>query len=292
MRRYSFLLVVVAAGLLAASSAQSRLSTTAATATFAVEGLSVDFTLTNTGADPIKCMRVFMPEGTIITSLSGPPGTNSEGPAVFSNGSLNIPPGGSATWKLETSPALSSAKPPRVNVSSNCKDDAGAKVVVVAKAALKPCECKNIQTRTSGWGDIQASGGGPTRFSFRLQWSMNCGGTPGDCKGEIDVTPPGDVKLSAPKKATIGCSGKCLAGQALTLTKGTVRVAGTSAATLDSDARGGKSFTFRFDKYCIRDGKRVKAGRGFITVAYRANGLLDLQKSDLNGDLKPDKGRR
>lgn len=44
----------------------------------------------------------------------------------------------------------------------------------------------------------------------------------------------------------------------------------------------------RIKRYCVRNSKRVAAGGTFMTVVYRPSGLIDLSKSDLNGDRKPD----
>lgn len=154
-----------------------------------------------------------------------------------------------------------------------------------------PCTCKNVKASTYGWGDIQDSGGGPTDFAFRLKWSMFCGGATGKCKGEVDIIPPAGLKLTTPKTLKITCDGKCSQGEAVTLNvnKGPIPVRGTSAAALDKDARGGKSFTFQFQGYCIRDGKRLRSQHTTMTVTYRPNGLVDTRASDLNGDGKPDK---
>jgi hypothetical protein len=122
---------------------------------------------------------------------------------------------------------------------------------------------------------------------------MNCSGAPGRCAGEIEVVPPGrtDIKPSVPKQA-VDCRGNCRAGEAITQSRGRFRVAGSSIESLDRDARGGKSFSFRIKRFCIRGGKRVAAGGTFMTVVYRPSGLIDLAKSDLNGDRKPDRRGR
>lgn len=107
------------------------------------------------------------------------------------------------------------------------------------------------------------------------------------------MVPPGrtDLKLSAPKQA-VDCKRTCSANETITQSRGRFRVAGSSAESLDPDVRGGKSFSFRIKRYCIRGGRRVAAGGTFMTVVYRPSGLIDLAKSDLNGDRKPDGGRR
>jgi uncharacterized delta-60 repeat protein len=152
------------------------------------------------------------------------------------------------------------------------------------------CRCRNLQTRTSGWGDFIARGAGRTAFSFRVQWTMNCSGRRGGCRGVIVVDPPGDLKLAAPKR-DVSCTGRCR-NEAITRISGRFRVAGTSVASLDQDARAGKKFTFRFRKFCVVNGRRVAAGRGFLTVAYGPTGLINRGASDLNGDLKPDGAKR
>jgi hypothetical protein len=119
---------------------------------------------------------------------------------------------------------------------------------------------------------------------------MNCSGRAGGCQGVIEVDPPGDLKLDAPKRA-VSCNGRCR-NEAISQSRGKFRVAGSSVRSLDQDARGDKEFTFRFRKFCIVNGRRVPAGRGFMTVAYRPNGLIDRKASDLNGDLKPDGAKR
>lgn len=119
---------------------------------------------------------------------------------------------------------------------------------------------------------------------------MNCSGRPAGCRGEIEVDPPGDLKLNAPKK-NVSCNGRC-GNEAITRVRGKFRVAGTSVRSLDQDTRGGKEFTFRFRKFCIVNGRRLPAGRGYLTVAYVPSGLINRGASDLNGDLKPDGPRR
>lgn len=119
---------------------------------------------------------------------------------------------------------------------------------------------------------------------------MNCSGRPAGCRGEIEVDPPGDLKLDVPKKK-VSCNGRC-GNEAITRVRGKFRVAGSSVRSLDQDARAGKEFTFRFRKFCILNGRRVPAGRGYLTVAYGPTGLINRGASDLNGDLKPDGPRR
>jgi hypothetical protein len=115
---------------------------------------------------------------------------------------------------------------------------------------------------------------------------MNCTGPRGTCRGVIEVDPPGDLKLEAPKR-DVQCFGLCVGGGAKV--KGKFRVAGASVASLDQDARAGKRFTFVLRKFCIVNGRRVPAGRGALTVAYGPTGRLDRSGSDLNGDGKPDR---
>jgi hypothetical protein len=122
---------------------------------------------------------------------------------------------------------------------------------------------------------------------------MSCSGGSGTCKGEIEVLPPGrtDLKLTVPKQA-VDCKGTCRADDAITQSRGRFRVTGSSVESLDRDARRGKTFSFRIRRFCIQDGRRVVAGGTFMTGVYRPSGLIDLARSDLNGDRKPDGRRR
>ncbi len=154
-----------------------------------------------------------------------------------------------------------------------------------------PCRCLNIRTRTSGAADFTANTAAITAFSFRVTWTMQCAGAPGNCKGEIAVVKPGgtDITLTAPTAMEkVSCEGRCRPGQGIEVWRGTFRVAGTSTTSLDKDRRAGKSFEFEFKKYCLRGGKPVSAGRGFMTIAYGPHGLVNRKESDLNGDGKPD----
>lgn len=301
MRRLVPLLLVSFTLLIAASVGQSRGVTLGGTAVFSGSANTWTMTLTGNGTDAIKCMRVFAPSGITFTSVTGPAGTNNESTSVFSNGSVNIAQNGSAFWNLSTSGPLTASNPPRVNISANCKTDAPATVIVqtastpppttTAPPPPPPCECKNVKASTYGWGDFQDSTGPQTDFAFRLKWAMNCGGAAGNCKGEIDIFPPAGLKVTTPRTLKFSCAGKCRPGEGITLNRNAkpIPVRGTSAAALDKDARGGKSFTFRFQAYCIRNGKRLRSGRSTMTVTYRPSGLINTRASDLNGDGKPDK---
>jgi len=145
-----------------------------------------------------------------------------------------------------------------------------------------------VGTRTSATSDFTANDAEYTDFSFHVDWTMGCGGRPGKCKGEIDVVPPGGTDIKIPQKLQlISCDGSC-SGEGVDVWKGSFRVRGSSALSLDKDRRANKSFTFRLERYCLQDGTRVAAGDGSITIAYGATGLFDRRRSDLNGDGQPD----
>jgi galactose oxidase-like protein len=150
------------------------------------------------------------------------------------------------------------------------------------------CRCLKLKTRTSRFADFTPTNADRTAFRFRVHWTLNCAGRGGNCRGAIGIDAPRGLKLTVPRRKSIDCKGRC---RGRTAVRGSFRVAAIFARGLDAEARAGRKFTFRFRKYCIRNGRRAAAGRGYMTVRYGPRGLISRRASDLNGDRKPD-GRR
>ncbi|MGH3129274.1 MAG: hypothetical protein ACRDNX_00485 [Gaiellaceae bacterium] len=293
--------LAAAAALLLASAGSGTRTIDGISGTARLVEVRAELMLVNSGTTRLLFDRGTVPGGKTLTSASQDgQGCRISG-SQFNCGPFSVQPGGAFTIALQTTPALQPSDGPfTMFVSSDGVTDSGPFTIPWQPVAAPPpppppppppgpCICRNIGVTTSGWGDFTARGADTTSFSFRGTWRMNCSGAAGKCAGRIEVIPPAgtDLRLTAPKKA-IGCKGTCRADQAITLSRGSFRVAGSSAASLDPEARGGKSFSFRIKRYCIRGGKRVSAGGTFMTVVYRPSGILDRAKSDLNGDRKPD----
>ena len=112
----------------------------------------------------------------------------------------------------------------------------------------------------------------------------------------IEVVPPAgsDFRLTSPPKSIARCTSakpcrKSAAGNQFLTVPGMARVAGTSANDLDQDRRGGKSFRFEFRTYCLLKGRRQPDRTSSMTIVYKPSGLgIDLKRSDLNGNGRPD----
>jgi hypothetical protein len=285
MRRRLFLLllVLVPAVFIAASASQSRVFVTSATVTITGgEGFRYTVVLTNTGTDVIKCMRFFAPPGITISSVTGPPGTRQEDTGVFSNGSLVIEPTASATWTIAVSGAITAASPPRINVSSDCRADFAAQVVV--QEPPPPCKCSRIETSVTR---VALNFTDSSRYHFQLVWKMTCVGQVGRCNGQVHVIPPPGFRITtpAPRKLPIRCVGTCAK-----VSSQPTFIGGPFPRNFrELRQRRNRTIVFRFRKVCIVDGRPVPAGIGRLTVVYNRRGITDQKRSDFNGDGFPDR---
>jgi hypothetical protein len=301
-RRAVAVAAVAAAGLALASASTGARTADGITGTARQVEVRAELMLVNNGTTRLLFDRGTVPGGKTLTAASQDGQACRVSGSQFNCGPFSVPPGSPFTISLQTTPVLTPADGPFVMfVSSDGVTDSGPFTIPWQAATPPPpppppppappppCMCRNLGTTTSGFADFTRAGAGTTALSFRVNWRMNCAGAAGKCEGAIEVIPPRgtDIKLTTPGKP-VTCKGTCRAGEAITLSKGMFRVAGSSAGSLDRDARGGKAFSFRIKRYCVRNGKRVAAGGTFMTVVYRASGLIDRGRSDLNGDRKPD----
>src|SRR5438876_447971 len=106
MRRMLLLVCSLLGLLVITSPASAARTSVGGSGTLSGSGGTYGLIVSNTGSDPIKCMRYFAPSGTTITSASG------NGAASFGNGfgaqNVNIPAGGSASFSFTTSQPLGS----------------------------------------------------------------------------------------------------------------------------------------------------------------------------------------
>jgi hypothetical protein len=283
MRRRLFLLlfVLVPALLIAVSPSQSRvLDPTATVKITGGEGFRYTVTLTNTGDEPIKCMRFFAPAGITISSVTGPGGTRQEDTGVFSNGSLLLTKNATATWMIATSGAITAASPPRVRISSNCQSDFDAQVVI--EEPPPPCKCSKIETRVTR---VALNFTDSLRYHFQLVWKMTCVGQVGRCNGEVHILAPPGYRVTTPKKLVLKCVGTCAK-----VSSQPTFVGGPFPRNFrELRQRRNRTVVFRFRRVCIVDGNPVVLGISRLTVVYNAKGITDQKRSDFNGDGFPDR---
>jgi hypothetical protein len=151
------------------------------------------------------------------------------------------------------------------------------------------CQCVRIKVTAKGFSSVEPTNPkGPTSMGATLHWFMACSKGVGGCEGEIAISPPAgsDIKVLAPKKATVTCHGQCKKISAWS--DGGVRMKTNSADDLSFDSRAEKKIRFTLHFFCLHDGKKVAVGKETLTFAFGRQGYLDPKASDLNGNGVPD----
>jgi hypothetical protein len=159
---------------------------------------------------------------------------------------------------------------------------AGPGVLAGPSPPARLCACKKIDTRVTR---TALNFTDELRWHFQLVWTMKCTGGPGRCAGLIRIVPPAGLKITLPKNVVISCKGTCAKKASKRLFVG-----GTSSAPrgLYRKNRKGKTFEFRFLKFCLVGGATVPKGAGEMTVVYDNRGFTDQKRSDFNGNGIPD----
>jgi hypothetical protein len=149
-------------------------------------------------------------------------------------------------------------------------------------AGPAPCTCESLTTRVVR---EELNFTNAITYFFKLKWTMTCYGVEKRCFGEILIDPPPGFTVRN-RTLTVSCVGLCARAKKYTQT---VRVGGFFPRSMwKREGRRSKVVVWKFVKTCLRDGKRVPAGIGTMTVVYDRRGITDQKKSDFNGDGKPD----
>jgi hypothetical protein len=258
-------------------------------------GNAYTLTMTNTGREPIECMRFTVAQGVTLTGTTSPPGTQTgvlNGRQFGARIDPALQPGDSKVWTFTTQAPYPANAGGGLDVSPDCIEDVPGMVTGPAPGgAVAPppppppgprCKCVSLDVKVTrealNFSD-------PNRFHFQLVWTIKCEGAAGNCRGQIKVGPPPGFKITTQQKYTVHCVGGCKKKA----TSGAVFIGGKFPADFKSlPERRNKTVEFTFTTFCLQDGRYNRVGQQTLTVVYNSKGITDQRKTDFNATGVPD----
>jgi hypothetical protein len=245
-----------------------------ATGVISGSGTSYTLAVTNTGTEPIHCLRFFAASGVQITSANGPSGSQTQ-PGGNSFGSIEIQnalvaPGASAQWTFTTAQAYPPNAGGDLHVSFDCVND-------VASRATGPesrCQCDSF-TAYINPKSIGIFGAGEINhfhLEFTITWIMTCSAGTGGCSASFHLLAFTFLKKGSNLGVTVHCSANCG-----TRRSGKQKYKLLTGAEFDSKHR--KSKTLRFDLVGSCNGDFVRQ----FDFVFDKYGQVDKKKSNLVG---------
>ena len=200
-----------------------------ATGVIAGSGTSYTLTVTNTGDQPIRCMRLFPAAGVQATAGAPPPDWQSGTSAGFI-GFFNpngLAPGASVAFSFTTAAAYPPSAGGDLHISTDCQTDVVVKatgpVATPPPPTEKPCKCADLTVTVDG-PLLTKKVLRPTKHDFGISfsWDMTCSEGKGGCKGVVQFQPPQILAGTLPKPSnalhlnvktkTFICKADCGAG--------------------------------------------------------------------------------
>jgi hypothetical protein len=236
-------------------------------------------TVTNTGSEPIHCLRFFAPNGVQITSANGPAGSQTQA-SGNSFGSIGvqpplIAPGSSAKWTFTTAQPYPVNAGGDLHVSFDCVNDVSSRATGPEEA---PCQCERLDASiiAKSIGIFGAGEINHFHLEFTVAWTMTCSQGAGGCTGSFHLSAPFVLlKHGSTLFVTVHCSAHCGATKT-----GTRKYKLISDATFDAKHRKGKTLVVALSGSC--NGKFIKT----YAFVFDKFGQVDKKKSNLKGTLR------
>jgi hypothetical protein len=270
---------VLLATLVLANVAFGTSTTVAGSGVISGSGTSYTLAVTNSGSDPIRCMRWFAPSGTTVPSASGPGTTSAFGNGFGSQG-LNLATGQSATFTFTTSQAISASSNGELHLSGDCVTDIAGALSGPAAAQPPPpsgpCNCISLNGRVLAQSIKITNPGenGGLHMEFDVAWFMNCTTGTGGCTGQLKLSRPPKLKTRlTPSSGRIVCQTDCGTNRSGVLHFTLV----VSSSSFGNETRKGKSLTLNVKRTC--QGAKI-ASQKFVFV-FNKVALVDKAKSRL-----------
>jgi hypothetical protein len=249
-------------------------------ATGAISGSGTNYTLTvtNTGSDPIHCLRFLAPSGVQITSANGPSGSQTQATGN-SFGSIEIQnaliaSGASAKWTFTTAQAYPPNAGGDLHVSFDCVND----VASHATGPEAPCRCEslNVSIVPKSIGIFGAGEINHFHLEFTVVWTMTCSQGTGGCSASFHLIAVAVIKKGTNVGVTVNCSANCG-----TTKSGTQKYKLIAGRDFDSKHRKGKRLFIYLQGSC--NGHFSKT----YSFEFDKYGQVDKKKSNLKGTLRP-----
>ena len=312
-RRVSATLVLLVIGVLSVASLSwgRSFATSGSAVLAAVPGATETYTikLTNTGDQPILCMRFVFAQQAKVISVDQTQGAQTTNASQGFGAQMNppLPPGGTITWTFHGSYPVNGSG--TLDVSPDCSQDFTGGVtgppapIGTTNPTTTIVKCKCVQlTLAMKASDVYTAaaqlvpeGDALARLGGLVTWTMTCSAGAGGCTAGFALLPPakGDltfktfaagtfVPKSGPYKGktlyrkgkemppTILCSGPCNAS-----VSGKFFLQVDSTSDLLPANRAGKTIVLRFKKTCPTETIQE------LSFTFKANGSLDKGKSTL-----------
>jgi hypothetical protein len=240
--------------------------------------------------DTIQCMRYTAPQGTTVTSASGPGQTQFSG-SVFGSQGTNISAGNSKSWRFTTDKPLTPGARGTLEVSATCTF--GSDVTVTLDGPIDvECRCLSFTARIlpksiSLFGITDQS----LNLGFTIFWIMNCSAGLEGCTGTLELNPPQPAAALGAKLRLVDAKGKLgkatgtftCEGQCAKLNQGTQGYRLFGKKPLGAKNRANKTYTLTLERTC--QGKKVAPLK--FKLVFDKLGQVSKKKSDLNADGKP-----
>ncbi len=297
-------LVALCCAVLATPAAMAGEHTVGATGVLTGSAKSYTLTIRNTGSDPIKYFRLFVPQGVFVAKPgTGPAGwqLGTNGQVLFGQSAAGIPSAGSGAFTFPTDRVYPAAGGGRLLVSADGQADIPA-ALTEPRAKPAPCKCKkltaHIALETKGdrvlFGPEVRATANRFAMSFFVQSEMRCtAGSEATCSGSLRLSPTAAdrarglrlVAARPPRSSTFVCMGLC-GGSAYKNSKKYSLIGGSSFGT-EALGRTVKTLSLEVDRICSG-----KVTSQVIDFAFDSRGRLDLAKSDLDGNGAADGKRK
>ncbi len=217
--------VLLAIGLVVVPLAVSAPAVANATGVISGSGTSYVLKVTNTGDQPIRCMRFTPGSGVTLTGFTAPAGWQGGNNAQFFFAVANpsLAPGASASFAFTTAAAYPANAGGELRVSPDCVTDVSIRATGPGGGGDdggKPCACQTLSVKLDGTiiNKVRIAPDDQD-FGVGFSWSMKCTKGKGTCKGTIKFSPPEILAGELPKpkqnlfinigKKTFICQANC-----------------------------------------------------------------------------------